>query len=53
MIVDPLFTSLKFSLIDELDELTPVELQREDFKAHAFYDHFLAEGRPLVIRKYA
>ena len=53
MIVDPLYTSLRESLIDELDKIKPVETQSANFNNKAFFDHFLSESRPIVIRQYA
>ena len=53
MIVDPLFASLKESMIDELDTQKPLEANGSNFNQKAFFKHFLSKNRPLVIRDYA
>ena len=53
VIVDPLFTSLKRSLVSELDEKSPKEMESSQLTAKFFFDHFLSENRPLVVRSYA
>ena len=53
MIVDPLFTSLKESLVDELDKIKPLEANGAKFYPKQFFDHFLSENRPLFIKDYA
>ena len=54
VIVDPLFTSLKASLVAELDTIgRPVEATMQSFNSKMFFDHFLSEARPIVVRGYA
>jgi len=53
VIVDPLFTSLKESLVSELDKEKPLEANINKFYPKLFFDHFLSENRPLTIRGYA
>lgn len=53
VVVDPLFTSLKESMIDELDIIKPMEVPATAFTAKIFFDHFLSESRPVVVRQYA
>ena len=53
VVVDPLFISLRESLIDELDRERPAEISATHFSAKPFFDHYLSENRPLVIRGYA
>lgn len=53
VIVDPLFTSLKESMIDELDKKKPLESSGDKFYPKLFFDHFLSENRPLFIKGYA
>ena len=50
VIVDPLFTSLKKSLIEELDQGKPLEISNARFTKKLFFDHFLSENRPIVVR---
>ena len=50
VIVDPLFSSLKKSLVEELDQGKPKELDFAFFKSKMFFDHFLSENRPIVVR---
>ena len=59
-IVDPLFISMRNSLVAELDKHKPLEADGSEFYADdskkgakRFFDHFLSENRPLVIRGYA
>lgn len=57
IIVDPLFTSLKESLAEELDRDEPLVWQPDTrtlkLDSKMFFDHFLSENRPLVVREYA
>ena len=53
VIVDPLFTSLKESLVDELDKIKPLQALGSKFYPKQFFDHFLSENRPLFIKDYA
>ena len=53
VVVDPLFISLRESLVDELDKEKPAETKASDFSLKQFFDHFLSENRPIVVRNYA
>ena len=53
VIVDPLFTSLKESLVHELDKKKPLEANGDKFYPKQFFDHFLSENRPLFVKGYA
>jgi len=53
VIVDPLFTSLKKSLIDELDKSEVASVDVLKFSAKTFFDDYLSESRALVVKHYA
>ena len=53
VIVDPLFTQLKESLIAELDKEKPLAVNASQLNAKSFFDHFLSENRPIVVQDYA
>ena len=53
VIVDPLYTQLKESLIEELDKHKPVDAQKQNFIPKVFFNHFLNKNRPVIIRQYA
>ena len=40
-------------MIAELDKGEPIELPVSRFNNKTFFDHFLSESRPLVVREYA
>ena len=40
-------------MIQELDKKEPFAIESSDFGLKPFFDHFLSENRPLVIRQYA
>ena len=41
------------SLVHELDIKEPFAIESSNFGIKPFFDHFLSENRPLVIRQYA
>ena len=53
VIVDPLFTSLKKSLIDELDKTNVASVDVLKFNEKTFFDDYLSESRALVVKHYA
>jgi len=40
-------------MIAELDKEVPLEMPMNDFSNKTFFDQFLSESRPLVVRDYA
>lgn len=51
--VDPLFTSLKQSMMAELDKGRPDEMSVDGFNENKFFDEYLSESRPLVVKRQA
>ena len=52
-VIDPLFKSLKESMKKDLGKERPIELVMAGFNTKDFFDHYLSEHRPVVIRQYA
>ena len=40
-------------MIQELDKREPFAIDSSEFNLKPFFDHFLSENRPLLIRQYA
>ena len=53
VIVDPLFTSLKESLIEKLDKKAPGDIDAKYLTPKPFFNKYFTESRPLVVRDYA
>lgn len=51
--MDPLFTSLKKSMMEELDKGRPDETSVDGFDEKQFFDQYLSESRPLVVKRQA
>jgi len=49
-VIDPLFKSLKESMKKDLGKERPIELVMAGFNTKDFFDHYLSEHRPVVIR---
>jgi len=52
-VIDPLYKSLQASMKKDLDKQKPAEIAIGSFDAKKFFDHYLSENRPVVIRQYA